>query len=139
MTVMNYMLKNGDAHLKNFGILYEAGIQNRFLAPAYDVVCTNIYLPKAKPALTLQGKKIWFSKDELLIFGQKYCLLNQKEAEACYAKCVSAIETIQKDIVEYAKENRDFQDFSEKFVKILNFSLDQNSIKTYKDISDGIL
>jgi serine/threonine-protein kinase HipA len=58
MTVMNYLLKNGDAHLKNFGILYEAGMQKRFLAPAYDVVCTNIYLPKDKPALTLLGKKV---------------------------------------------------------------------------------
>lgn len=139
MTVMNYLLKNGDAHLKNFGILYEAGMQKRFLSPAYDVVCTSVYLPKDKPALTLQGKKVWFSEDELLDFGQKYCLLNQKEAEACYALCVSAIESIGKDIVEYAKENKDFQDFSEKFVKILHFSLDKNSLKTYKDISNGIL
>ena len=33
MTVMNYLLKNGDAHLKNFGVLYEVGMKNRFLAP----------------------------------------------------------------------------------------------------------
>ncbi len=54
---------NGDAHLKNFGILYEEGMQNRFLAPAYDVVNTLIYLEKDKPALTMFGKKVWFNKE----------------------------------------------------------------------------
>jgi serine/threonine-protein kinase HipA len=139
MTVMNYLLKNGDAHLKNFGILYEAGMQKRFLAPAYDVVCTNIYLPKDKPALTLLGKKVWFSKEDLVTFGQKYCLLRQKDAEESYEVCVEAVKTIREEIVQYAKENEDFQSFSERFVKILDFSLDENLSKTYKDISHGIL
>ncbi len=139
MIVMNYLLKNGDAHLKNFGILYEAGMKNRFLAPAYDVVCTNIYLPKDKPALTLLGKKVWFCKDELLTFGQKYCLLTQKEAEANYEVCIDAIKSIRQEIVEYSKENDGFKSFSERFLKILDFSLNENSAKTYKDISHGIL
>jgi len=139
MTVMNYLLKNGDAHLKNFGILYEAGMQKRFLAPAYDVVCTNIYLPKDKPALTLLGKKVWFSKQDLLTFGQKYCLLSQREAEACFDLCVEAVMKIREEIVVYTKDNVDFLEFSEKFVKILDFSLNENSTNTYKDISNGIL
>jgi serine/threonine-protein kinase HipA len=139
MTVMNYLLKNGDAHLKNFGILYEAGMQNRFLAPAYDVVCTNIYLPKDKPALTLLGKKVWFSKVDLVTFGQKYCLLTQKEAEACSEVCIEAVKTIRGEIMQYAKENDEFKSFSERFVKILDFSLCENSSKTYKDVSHGIL
>ncbi len=139
MIVMNYLLKNGDAHLKNFGILYEAGMKNRFLAPAYDVVCTNIYLPKDKPALTLLGKKVWLSKQDLVTFGQKYCLLTQREALECYEKCIEAIKMIREEIVQYAKENEEFQSFSEYFIKILDFSLNENSIKTYKDISYGIL
>ena len=35
--------------------------------------------------------------------------------------------------------NEAFQSFSEQFIKILDFSLDDNSSKTYKDISYGIL
>ena len=139
MTVMNYLLKNGDAHLKNFGMLYESGMKNRFLAPAYDVVCTNIYLPKDKPALTLQGKKVWFSKQDLVTFGQKYCLLTQKEALKCYEECIEAIKIIREEILQYAKENEEFQNFSEQFIKILDFSVVKNSFKTYKDISHGIL
>jgi len=139
MIVMNYLLKNGDAHLKNFGILYEFGMKERFLAPAYDVVCTNIYLPKDKPALTLLGKKVWFCKDELVLFGQKYCLLTQKEAEESYSVCIEAVKTVREEIVQYAKENESFQNFSGRFIKILDFSLDENSAKTYKDISHGIL
>jgi len=139
MSVMNYLLKNGDAHLKNFGILYEAGMQKRFLAPAYDVVCTAIYLPKDKPALTLLGKKVWFCKQDLVSFGQKYCLLSKQESETCYDVCVKAVIQIRKEIVEYTQIHTDFQDFSEKFIKILDFSLNENSAKTYKDISHGIL
>ena len=36
-------LRDGDAHLKNFGLLYEHPAGPRRLAPVYDVVCTDIY------------------------------------------------------------------------------------------------
>ncbi|RLA70873.1 MAG: type II toxin-antitoxin system HipA family toxin, partial [Epsilonproteobacteria bacterium] len=37
---MNYLLKNGDAHLKNFGILYDNSFESILFAPAYDVINT---------------------------------------------------------------------------------------------------
>lgn len=40
MVVLNNLLQNGDAHLKNFGLIYEDENSVR-LAPAYDVVCTT--------------------------------------------------------------------------------------------------
>ncbi|WP_198264396.1 type II toxin-antitoxin system HipA family toxin [sulfur-oxidizing endosymbiont of Gigantopelta aegis] len=59
--VMNYLLKNGDAHLKNFAIIYDQDIAHIRLSPAYDIVNTSVYIYNDRPALTLFGKKIWFN------------------------------------------------------------------------------
>ena len=139
MIVMSYLLKNGDAHLKNFGMLYTDDKKKRFLAPAYDVVNTIIYLPKDKPALTLFGKKTWFSQEELLEFGTKYCMLKQKEALDHFEVCIEAVKTIREELKEYIKVNKEFKDFGEKFLNIIEFSLQENLTKSYKDISNEIL
>ena len=138
MTVMNYLLKNGDAHLKNFGLLYSADKKNRFLAPAYDVVNTAIYLPKDKPALTLHGKKIWWDRTALIKFGLTYAQLSQKEAEKEFDNCIEAVKSISKEIEIYMNENLPFQEFGERFLSILRFSLEENLSKSYKDIH-GVL
>jgi len=139
MIIMSFLLKNGDAHLKNFGMLYTADKKERFLAPAYDVVNTVIYLPKEKPALTLFGKKIWFSKDELLKFGTQYCMLNQKEATEHFEVCIQAVKTIKEELRVYIESNKEFQSFGEKFLNIIEFSLEENLTNSYKEIPHGVL
>jgi serine/threonine-protein kinase HipA len=139
MMVMNYLLKNGDAHLKNFGILYTADKKERFLAPAYDVVNTLVYLPHDKPALTLAGKKVWTDKKTLLNFGMVSCMLSEKETLVLFEECVNAIKLIMVEIENYMISNPDFQSFGEKFLKVLAFSLDENIVTAYKDASHGIL
>ena len=139
LMVMNYLLKNGDAHLKNFGMLYSADLKKRFLSPAYDVVNTCIYLAKDRPALTMFGKKIWTSKNELLKFGQMYCFLNESESEEEFETCIEAVVKLRVEIDNYMKSNKDFYDFGHKFIRIIDFSLNENIDKEYKDISNGIL
>lgn len=56
MIVINFLLKNGDAHLKNFGLLYD-DINNIRLVPAFDVVTTTLYIKSDIPALHLLGSK----------------------------------------------------------------------------------
>lgn len=65
MIVMNYILKNGDAHLRNFGVLYELDMTKIRLSPAYDVVATVVYIYKDKSSLSLCGRKLWASLHEL--------------------------------------------------------------------------
>jgi len=139
MMVMNYLLKNGDAHLKNFGVLYTADKKERFLAPAYDVVNTLVYLPHDKPALTLQGKKVWVDKSMLLEFGMTQCMLTQKEALALFNVCVDATKQMFAEVEKYMVKNPDFKTFGEKFLKVLHFSLTDNIHTSYKDAYDGIL
>ena len=84
------MVRNGDAHLKNFGLLYRSA-DNIWLAPMFDVVTTSIYtytqyaggpeLQDRTLALKLfAGKnqtRAYPSKKELEDFGQRVCGITQ--------------------------------------------------------------
>ncbi|NLV93705.1 MAG: HipA domain-containing protein, partial [Candidatus Riflebacteria bacterium] len=132
--VMNYLLKNGDAHLKNFGILYTQNDGNGFnvrLAPAYDIVNTVVYSHKDKPALTMFGKKLWYGKKELIKFGVNYCSLNEKEAADIYGLCINCLKESVNDLTDYLKTNVDFINVGKKMLNIWRISLDE---KTYKEI-----
>jgi serine/threonine-protein kinase HipA len=58
--LVNILLANGDAHLKNWSLLYK----DRFtaeLAPAYDIVTTRVYIEGEKDyALNLGKTKQWY-------------------------------------------------------------------------------
>ncbi len=65
-------LRDGDAHLKNFGLLYAHPAAPRQLAPVYDVVCTDIY-PELDGllALKLNGRKNFPNRADLLNYGKR--------------------------------------------------------------------
>ncbi len=59
--LVNTLLANGDAHLKNWSLLYSDGWTPR-LAPAYDIVTTNVYIENEKQyALNLGKTKQWYA------------------------------------------------------------------------------
>lgn len=97
MIVINNLLQNGDAHLKNFGLVYE-DLTDIKLAPAYDVVCTTMYIKNDISALHLLGSKKWWTKEFLLRFGKESCDLTNKEVNALYGECISAIEKTKIEI-----------------------------------------
>src|SRR4029077_14845990 len=70
LIVLNCALRNGDAHLKNFGIVYDDVLGEARLAPVYDLVTTTIYIPKDSMALTLNGTTRWPSGKELRRLGE---------------------------------------------------------------------
>src|SRR5215469_9238085 len=70
LIVINCALRNGDAHLKNFGIVYDDVQGEARLAPVYDLVTTAVYLPKDKMALTLNGTTDWPRTKELQRLGE---------------------------------------------------------------------
>lgn len=90
MLVLNNHLQNGDAHLKNFGLIYEDNKSIR-LAPAYDVVSTTAYIREDMSALTLMGSRKWWNKKHLLAFAVQVCDFSRHQAEVLYAECEAAI------------------------------------------------
>ena len=69
MIALNAALRNGDAHLKNFGIVYDDIDGEVALAPVYDLVTTTAYIPADQMALTLDGSTRWPMAKQLLAFG----------------------------------------------------------------------
>lgn len=77
--VLNCAIRNGDAHLKNFGLVYDAVDDAPRLAPAYDLVTTTAYVPKDAMALTLNGSTNWPDAGELERLGQVRVDLSARE------------------------------------------------------------
>lgn len=72
MVALSCILGNGDAHMKNFGVLYEQVSGAVWMAPAYDIVCTRLYIPEDTLALELAGNKSFFAaRQGLLDFGHR--------------------------------------------------------------------
>ncbi len=69
---LSCILGNGDAHLKNFGVLYSDPLKSDTrLSPAYDIVNTTAYIPEDTLALDLSGNKSMFaSRQGILEFAQ---------------------------------------------------------------------
>jgi len=59
--LVNVLLANGDAHLKNWSLLYADQLTPR-LSPAYDIVTTRVYIEDEKSyALNLGKIKEWYA------------------------------------------------------------------------------
>ena len=59
--LVNVLLANGDAHLKNWSFLYPDKVTPR-LSPAYDIVTTNVYIEnETQYALNLGRTKEWYT------------------------------------------------------------------------------
>ncbi|MFT0865300.1 type II toxin-antitoxin system HipA family toxin [Pseudomonas sp. CAM1A] len=68
MVALSCIVGNGDAHLKNFGLLYTDPLRrDARLAPAYDIVNTTAYIPEDVLALSLSGNKSLFASRQGLL------------------------------------------------------------------------
>ncbi len=128
MIIMNYLLKNGDAHLKNFGLLYKSDFSFIKLSPVYDVVNTTSYIFKDKPALTMFGKKVWWGRNELVEFGIKHCLLTKNEAQSLYDESTQAVIQII-DEIEIASKDESFAPIARRMIDTFALSLEHKTIK----------
>jgi serine/threonine-protein kinase HipA len=68
--LLNFLIGNGDAHLKNFSLLEtdDGGLR---LSPAYDIVCSKAVIPKEPDsALTINGKADQLRRGDFENFGE---------------------------------------------------------------------
>ncbi len=72
LCVTNFALRNGDAHLKNFSVIYDDADRGPVgLAPAYDLVTTVAYIRNDLMALNLGGTKRWPGPKNVMALGKR--------------------------------------------------------------------
>jgi serine/threonine-protein kinase HipA len=89
--VLNCVLRNGDAHLKNFGVLYPATNGEVWLAPVYDIITTAVYVPGDTMALTLEGRTTWPDAAALGRLGQIRAGLAPREVAQVFEAVADAV------------------------------------------------
>jgi serine/threonine-protein kinase HipA len=99
--VLNCAIRNGDAHLKNFGLVYDDVTGPARLAPVYDLVSTVAYLSKDTMALTLNGSTNWPDRKALIRLGQTRCDLALATIKAMLEETADALSGIAPEIERY--------------------------------------
>jgi serine/threonine-protein kinase HipA len=102
------VVENGDAHLKNFAVLYEDTEGAVSLAPAYDIVSTTPYQPRDVLALTLGGTKAFPERSVLIDFGRRACGLSKATALRVLERVATGVDAVAAEISQFAKDHRGF-------------------------------
>ena len=108
LIALNCALRNGDAHLKNFGIVYDNVLGEARLAPVYDLVTTAVYLPKDSMALTLNGSTQWPSAKELQRLGETRVGATPSQIRSILERIQEAIRSTSLELHAYIKGHPDF-------------------------------
>ena len=100
---LSCIVGNGDAHLKNFGLLYSEPTQrDARLAPAYDIVNTTAYIPEDVLALDLAGNKSMFASRQGLLEFAHTCEI-EKPSERIQ-KLLISVEKVLKRHSQYREQ-----------------------------------
>jgi len=116
LIALNCALRNGDAHLKNFAIVYEDVRLEARIAPAYDLVTTTVYLPKDTMALTLNGTTRWPNAKELRRLGETRMSSTPSKVKGILARIEQAMADTLVEIRLYAKEHPDFAEIGNRMI-----------------------
>jgi serine/threonine-protein kinase HipA len=114
--VLNCAIRNGDAHLKNFGIVYDDVTGPARLAPVYDLVSTVPYLPKDAMALTLNGSTNWPDRKALTRLGQIRCDLSLPVIKAVLEETADVLAKIASDVEGYFKDAATHRDLGARLL-----------------------
>lgn len=117
LIALNCAIRNGDAHLKNFGIVYDEVEGDAHLAPVYDLVTTTVYLAQDRMALTLNGSTEWPTGKELLLFGESRSLGTRKSLLQRFERLRDALDETAKDVTAYGKEHPEFTAIGKQMVE----------------------
>jgi serine/threonine-protein kinase HipA len=116
LIALNCALRNGDAHLKNFGIVYDDVQGEARLAPVYDLVTTSVYLPKDSMALTLNGTTKWASAKELQRLGETRMGGSPARVREILERINGAIADTSQELRAYIKSHQEFEEIGNRML-----------------------
>ena len=120
--ILNWLLGNGDAHLKNFGVLNLDDLDVR-PAPFYDCVSTLPYLPDDVPALALSFEwysKAWWPRGKVEEFARTYGKLGDAETARLIEACTDAVAKGIALLRRYGRDIRRFAELGREIAKLWN-------------------
>ncbi|HDZ57247.1 MAG TPA: type II toxin-antitoxin system HipA family toxin [Pseudomonas xinjiangensis] len=111
-------IQNGDAHLKNFGLLYDhAGADADIdLAPAFDLITTTAYKQRDIMALSLAGSKNWPKHKLLYQFGRIACGLTDSQVTLALEQVADGISKAAVELREHIEHNEQFKVIGERML-----------------------
>jgi serine/threonine-protein kinase HipA len=114
--VLNCALRNGDAHMKNFGVIYEDVTGPARLAPVYDLVSTLPYLPKDGMALTLNGSTDWPDCKSLVRLGQTRCDLSMQMINKIIEQTADVLASLAPEVTKYFDGNSSQREIADRLL-----------------------
>jgi serine/threonine-protein kinase HipA len=119
-----FLIGNGDAHLKNFSLIYDDK-QNIRLSPAYDIVSSKLVIPEEDElAIPLNGKKNNLKRRDFDLFAERFDI----KADVCYKNI------FKKDIFDkFIKSSKLPDEQNQKLLAIF-----KERLKVLKNIEDAV-
>jgi serine/threonine-protein kinase HipA len=112
-------IENGDAHLKNFCVIYDTPQGEVRLAPAYDIVSTTPYMPRDTLALTLNGTKRFPTRESLLKFFGDVTGRRGRAATELLDRVSEGVGVAIEEAQRYGKRHPDAHRFSERLIETM--------------------
>jgi len=117
LIALNCAIRNGDAHLKNFGIVYDDVLGEARLAPVYDLVTTAVYLPKDSMALTLNGSTRWPGVKQLRRLGETRMAGTPAKVKQILERIDEAMSQTTAELRSYTKQHPEFSEIGDRMLQ----------------------
>jgi serine/threonine-protein kinase HipA len=116
-------IENGDAHLKNFAVMYETAEQEVRLAPAYDIVSTTPYIPRDTLALTLNNSKSFPERDQVIKFIRFVTAKSERAAVELLDQVAYGVRVSISHAMEYGRKHSDARTFTDRLTSVMRRGL----------------
>ena len=112
LMALNCALRNGDAHLKNFGVVYDDPEGTVSLAPVYDLVTTTAYIAADTMALTLDGSTRWPDAKRLQTFGETREIGSPAAIRTILDRVADAVSDTRPELAAHARDRPAFSEIA---------------------------
>lgn len=119
--LLTYALRNADCHAKNLALLY-TNRADVHLAPAYDMLTTNVYagVQHNPPALSFMGKKTWAPGRSVQNFIAQTFDVPPREQSLLVEQISDAVAAVAMEVRAAMKRHRAFAEIGKRM--LLNWS-----------------
>ena len=117
LIALNCALRNGDAHLKNFGVVYDDVLGAARLAPVYDLITTAVYLPKDSLALALNGTTQWPANKALRRLGETRLGASPAKVRRIFERISDALAQTEGALQSYSKKHPEFRAVGDRMLQ----------------------